>query len=113
MADFYFPSLIKLPDDDLQGLPAAVLDGHHDGGAALAALLVHQDVRVFEQVEDGPGHVEPAGGVESGEAVLVAEVDLHAGVGQEVLPDLGVIVANSPPQSPASLHVHIHVVVQG
>ena len=62
------------PDDDLERLLAAVLDGDHDGCAAVAAAEVRVDVAVLQQVEDGAGHVEPARRVQRGQPELVQQV---------------------------------------
>ena len=67
------------PDDDLERLLAAVLDGDHDGGAAVAAAEVRVDVAVLQQVEDGAGHVEPARRVQRGQPELVQQVHLKVG----------------------------------
>ena len=68
------------PDDDLERLLAAVLDGDHDGCAAVAAAEVRVDVAVLQQVEDGAGHVEPARRVQRGQPELVQQVHLKVGI---------------------------------
>ena len=70
----------KLPDNDLQGLLATILDSDHDGAAALTTGQVHLDVAVAEKIKDGAGDVEPCGGVERGQTKLVGEVHLDVGL---------------------------------
>ena len=79
----------------------------------MAALLIDHNVLVLQQVEYRPGHVEPAGCVEGGEAVPVAEVCLDVPVPQQVLPHLWLVITHRSAQSPAGLHVDIDIVVQG
>ena len=78
----------------------------------MAALQVHLNVSVPQQVEDGAGNIEPASGVEGGQAVPVEEVYLEVLVFQQPLPYVRVIVPHGPSQPPAALGVDIDVVVQ-
>ena len=67
---------------------------------------------MLQQVEDCPGDVEPAGGVEGGQAVLVEEVHRQVAVLQQPLPDVRLVVPHCPPQPPAALGVDVDVVVE-
>ena len=67
---------------------------------------------MLQQVKDCPGDVEPAGGVEGGQAVPVEEVHRQVPVLEQPLPDVGLVVSHGPPQPPAALGVDVDVVVE-
>ena len=70
------------------------------------------DVPMLQQIKDCPRDVEPAGGVEGGQAVPVEEVHSQVPVLEQPLPDVRLVISHGTPQPPAALGVDVYVVIQ-